>query len=108
MNENGQQPCTMHVVRIMSTIINDYNQSLNSHTFPVRVSRIMRVGKLDFRGENDHLEHLKHAGGTHIFFKKEKKMKKKEKLLVAVHLLHFGCFDAESDLGSIFYLIKKI
>lgn len=63
----------------------------------------MRVGKLDFRGENDHLEHLKHTGGTHI-----SKKKKKEKLLVAVHLLHFGCFDAESDLGSIFYLIKKI
>lgn len=105
MNENGQQQATMHVARIRSTIINDYNQSLNSHTFPVRVSRIMRVGKLDFSGENDHLEHLKQAGGTHI---KKKKKKKKEKLLVAVHLLHFGCFDAESDLGSIFYLIKKI
>lgn len=80
MNENGQQPATMHVVRIMSTIINDYNQSLNSHTFPVRVSRIMRVGKLDFRGENDLLEHLKHSGGTHIFFKKRKENEKERKV----------------------------
>lgn len=71
----------MHVARIRSTIINDYNQSLNSHTFPVRVSRIMRVGKLDFRGENDHLEHLKHTGGTHISKKKEKKERKKSYLL---------------------------
>lgn len=75
MNENGQQQATMHVARIRSTIINDYNQSLNSHTFPVRVSRIMRVGKLDFSGENDHLEHLKQAGGTHIKKKKEKERK---------------------------------
>lgn len=78
MNENGQQQATMHVARIRSTIINDYNQSLNSHTFPVRVSRIMRVGKLDFSGENDHLEHLKQAGGTHI---KKKRKRKKSYLL---------------------------
>lgn len=82
MNENGQQQATMHVARIRSTIINDYNQSLNSHTFPVRVSRIMRVGKLDFRGENDHLEHLKHAGGTHIFFLKKRKRKRKKSYLL--------------------------
>lgn len=80
MNENGQQQATMHVARIRSTIINDYNQSLNSHTFPVRVSRIMRVGKLDFRGENDHLEHLKQAGGTHIKKKKKKENEKERKV----------------------------
>lgn len=71
----------MHVARIRRTIINDYNQSLNSHTFPVRVSRIMRVGKLDFSGENDHLEHLKQAGGTHIKKKKRKGKRKKSYLL---------------------------
>lgn len=82
MNENGQQQATMHVARIRSTIINDYNQSLNSHTFPVRVSRIMRVGKLDFSGENDHLEHLKQAGGTHIKKKKKRKGKRKKSYLL--------------------------